>query len=101
MRMLAAKNQFRIITIAALLFFALHAHAEIKQLNDILSKATAEETQNLPKLLQQIQLSPTKDPKTGQSVMKVVKVEKGSLFDREGVKVGDLLSTGQLKKKEQ
>gem|GEM_PF-6941203 len=79
------------ILVFSLLFVGGVAKAEIKIWDDLLAKAASEEKNDLGKILQQIRMVSAKDPRTGQSVFKVVAVEKGSVFDREGVKVGDLL----------
>ncbi|NJL26014.1 MAG: hypothetical protein HC902_13170 [Calothrix sp. SM1_5_4] len=68
--------------------------SEVKDWNTLLSKATPQERGDLGKVLQQIRMVPAKDPATGKSVFKVMAVEKGSVFDREGVRAGDLVSTG-------
>jgi hypothetical protein len=67
-----------------------------------MAKATPEEQKDLGTLLQQIRIVPAKDssgkiildPQTGNSILRVMAVEKGSVYDREGVRVGDLISGG-------
>ncbi len=66
--------------------------AEIKSLTNIMAKANIEEKKDLPKLLEQITLVPTNDPKTNKTVMKITGIHKGSVYEREGLKVGDLVS---------
>lgn len=66
----------------------------VKDWNMLLSKATLQEKNDLGKVLQQIRMIPAKDPSTGKSVFKVIAVEKGSVFEREGVRTGDLISSG-------
>ncbi len=75
---------------------SLTAQADVKRLDDILAKAKPEETKNLGALLQNIDLVPTQDPKTGTNVFKVVRVAKGSVFSREGVKPGDYIVSDGL-----
>lgn len=89
------KQAIRFI-MSSLLFAPLGAQAEIKSLDAILAKATPQETNDLGRLLQQIRIVPAKDPATGKSVFKVMAVEKGSVYEREGVRVGDFLSAGSM-----
>ncbi len=82
------------------LFFTLllPAHlvfADVKYLDDVMAQATDEETKDLAKLLMQVQTVSTRDPQTGQMWQKVVRVEKGSVYERAGVKKGDLLANGK------
>jgi hypothetical protein len=84
------------LLIISILFSATSANAEVKRLDDIMAKATPEEKNDLGNLLKQIRIVPAKDPSTGQSVFRVVAVEKGSVYDREGVKAGDLVAAGSL-----
>jgi hypothetical protein len=67
--------------------FSSFVHAEVKNLNDVMSKATPQELKDLPKLLKQIRMKPS-----GNAMMTVTAVEKGSVYDREGIKIGDLIS---------
>lgn len=69
------------------------AHAETKNLDEIMAKARPDETKDLGKLLQQFRIVPAKHPKTNESLFKVVWVEAGSVFDREGLKAGDLVTS--------
>lgn len=78
------------IVLACIFSSPLVLWAELKNLNDVLSKATQQEMSDLPKLLKQIRLQPA-----GNSLMKVVEVEKGSVYDREGIKVGELIMTNK------
>lgn len=80
----------------SILFNTFIANAEIKRLDDILAKATPEESKDLGSLLKQIRMVPATDPETGSSVFKVMAVERGSVYEREGVEVGDLVSGGSL-----
>lgn len=84
------------LIIVSVFFAALGANAEVKNLDAIMAKATSQETKDLGNLLKQIRIVPTKDPNTGASVFKVMAVEEGSVYDREGVRVGDLVSTGSM-----
>ncbi len=79
-----------LFALCVMLFLPVMSSAETKNLNDVLAKATQEEMSDLPKLLKQIQLAPTEN-----SLMRVIRVEKGSVYDREGIQVGDLILTGQ------
>lgn len=57
----------------------------------IVNQAPSDEKSN-PKLLEQINLIPTTDPQTNKRVFKISRIQKGSLFERAGLKVGDLVS---------
>ncbi len=78
------------ITVFSLIGFSSFARAEVKDLGPIMKKASA--TESLSNLLEQISLAPAKDPKTGKNVFKVTKIKKGSVYEREGIKVGDLVT---------
>ncbi|MEK6555488.1 MAG: hypothetical protein AABZ31_09625 [Bdellovibrionota bacterium] len=80
------------------------APAAIKNLSDSVAKATAKEKSNLGKLLTDISLAPAVDPATGKNVMVVGSVAKGSVYERTGIKAGDLVvmddkAEAELKKK--
>jgi len=77
--------------VIALGFVGSAAFAEMKSVNAIMKKANAEEQKDLSKLLSQITLAPTKDPTSGKPVFKVIQITKGSIYEREGLKVGDLV----------
>lgn len=83
-----------IFAAVAMFLFSIAAQAEVKNWDGLIAGATAEEKNNLGKLIQQIRMVPAKDPQSGKSVFKVVAVEKGSVFDRQGVRAGDLISAG-------
>ena len=69
--------------------------AEFKYINDIMSKTSPSDFNDLKKLLKQISITPAhKDPKTGIQLFKVMMVEKGSIFEKAGLKVGDLVANG-------
>lgn len=89
----------RFLTFALVVFVAILARAsEIKHLDDITQQASVEEKSDLKRLLEQIQLAPERDPDTGKHVFRVTAVEPGSVYDRSGIKVGDLVATGSAKK---
>lgn len=72
-----------------------------KSLNELFADIPKNETQDMGKLMNQIRMVPVKNPKVESPVFKVVFVEKGSVFERKGVKVGDLMvseSTSSSKK---
>ncbi|HAG91870.1 MAG TPA: hypothetical protein DCL41_08365 [Bdellovibrionales bacterium] len=81
----------------SLFSFSLPAYSsnQVKDLNQIISKASTAEMANLGKLMQQIHLVPAKGPNGTKNVFKVVSVEKGSLYEREGIKAGDLVTPGK------
>lgn len=70
------------------------AQAETKYLDDVLATATAQEKADLGKVLQQIQMVPAEDPQTHKRVFKVLRVDKGSVYERAGIKVGDFVAAG-------
>ncbi len=83
------KLSFQILCVLiAFSILPLLSSAEPKNLNAVMAKATPQELNDLSLLLKQITLKPV-----GNSMMEVVQVERGSVYDREGIKVGDLLST--------
>lgn len=67
------------------------AIGEVKNLNDIISKKDLAAQTNLSALLAQIKLKQVKDPKTGKSLFQVTKIEKGSVWEKSGLKVGELV----------
>ncbi len=85
------KNYFALLFAGILLFSSL-SFAKIRNLNSVMAKASPEETADLAKLLKQVTLIPVKDPNTGRPMLKVSKVQKGSFWDKQGLKEGDLLS---------
>lgn len=85
------KKFFHVLFVVFSLYAAV-ALGEVKSLKTLVNKATEEEKKDLVKLLDQISLKPKKDPKTGKMVFEVTKIQKGSVFEREGLKLGDLVS---------
>lgn len=67
---------------------------KLKYIQEALRHATADEKKDLTKLLDQIEVSPIKAKYKGKTVFKVRFVEKNSVFDRAGIKRGDLVLTG-------
>jgi len=88
-----------LIIVATLIFQANYASAEVKYLDDVIQQASPSQTQDLSKLLNDIKLSPTTDPKTGNSIYSVTKVVAGSIYEKAGIKVGDLVAMGNAPKK--
>lgn len=77
-----------------------NSKVKIKYLNDVFAKATPEDFKDQEKLLEQLTFSPShKDSTTGVQIFKVTNVVKGSLFEREGLKVGDLIANGSSPEK--
>lgn len=76
-----------------LVFSSSLAFAETYTMNAVMEKATEKERSDLPGLLKAARMKPETDPKTGKAMMKVVSVEKGSVYDRLGVKPGDYFET--------
>jgi len=83
---------FTLSVLTMFLSFSLQGRADIPSLNAMMEKATADEANDLDQLFDQISVVPTKDAKTGKTLYKVTKVEKGSVYEHEGVKVGDLVA---------
>ncbi len=78
--------------IVAILLLSSTAFAEIRDLNTMMKKASSEETKDLIGLLSSVSLSPTKNKNNGKLVFKVTKIEKGSFWEKQGLKVGDLVT---------
>ncbi|MGE0526915.1 MAG: hypothetical protein AB7G93_12115 [Bdellovibrionales bacterium] len=70
------------------------AQAEIKDMNAVMSAVLAEESVDLETILDEIQWTPVREPGSGQGIVKVTYVEKGSVWEQKGIKVGDLLANG-------
>jgi hypothetical protein len=66
--------------------------AKVQNLNVALAAASAEEKSDLAKLLKQVTMVPTQEKKDGKTLFKVTKIEKGSIWERLGWKVGDVVS---------
>ncbi len=75
-----------------ILAFSSLSVAKIQDLNESLSKATKDDTSNLGKLLTQVTMIPTKEKHNGKMLFKITKIEKDSLWERVGWKVGDLVA---------
>lgn len=78
-------------TFTMILLISSMSSAEMKSVIAIMKKATVEEQKDLQKLLSQVTLVPIKDVKSGITVFKITSITKGSVYDREGLKVGDLV----------
>jgi hypothetical protein len=65
---------------------------EVKNLNEIISKNDLSAKTDLSTLLSQLTLKPIKNPKTGKSLFQVTKIDKGSVWEKSGLKVGDLVT---------
>lgn len=76
------------------------ASAEVKYLDDVIRSASPSEKSDLSKLLNDLQLQPETDPDSGKSVFRVKSVAAGSIYERAGIKPGDLVATGSAKKKQ-
>jgi len=70
---------------------AISSQAAVKNLSDSLAQATNAEKNNLGRLLTDISLAPAVDPQTGKNVHQVASVAPGSVYERTGIKVGDLV----------
>jgi hypothetical protein len=80
------------ILLALIIFTSVYTKAEIRSLKEIIEKASPAEKKDFATLLAGITVIPTHDPTIKNSLLKVVRVQKGSVYDREGLKVGDLVS---------
>jgi type II secretory pathway component PulC len=74
---------------------------KIKYLDDVISSATKSDFKDLSKLMEQ---APTMTPynknaKTEQIIFKITRVVEGSIFEKGGLKVGDLVMNGKSPKK--
>lgn len=66
---------------------------------DDLVKELLRTEKDLGKVLQQFKSeSGHKDPKTGIQIQKILWIEKGSVWEKAGVKVGDFLANGNAPK---
>ena len=77
--------------------FAVSAKSEIRYMDDIAKELLADE-KDLGKVLQQFKTEPHKDPKTGVVLQKILWIEKGSAWEKVGIKVGDFLANGKAPK---
>lgn len=79
------------ILFSVILGFGPFSLAKTHDMNSTLSSATNEEKNDLAKLLAQVTMVPTKEKQNGKMLFKVTKVEKDSMWERMGWKVGDLV----------
>ncbi len=70
------------------------AIAEIKSMDAVLKKMPAAEKKDLSALLQQIHFAPIKGASNSKPIFKIISVEKGSVWDKEGFKAGDMVQMG-------
>lgn len=78
--------------------FAATPSTQIKYISDVIANASPEETKDLSKLLNQLSFVPAhKDPASGEQLFKITMVEKDSIYDKAGIKVGDFISNGSAK----
>ena len=78
--------------------FAATPSTQIKYISDVIANASPEETKDLGKLLGQLSFVPAhKDQASGEQLFKITMVEKNSIYDKAGIKVGDLISNGTAK----
>lgn len=79
------------ILFSVILGFSIFSLAKTQDMNSTLASTTNEEKNDLAKLLTQVNMVPTKEKQNGKMLFKVTKVEKGSMWERLGWKVGDLV----------
>ncbi len=80
------------ILFSMLVGFCSISSAKNHDMNTTLSQATNKEKSDLSKLLTQVTIVATKEKQNGKMLFKVTKVEKGSMWERLGWKVGDLVT---------
>lgn len=68
------------------------ALAKVWDLNRVIKTADAAEKSDLAKLLSEISLKP-ENTSTASDLMRVTSIQAGSIFERAGIKVGDLVRT--------
>lgn len=79
-----------------ILSLAISAKVPVLYMGDIQAKATPEDTKNLKKYMDSMKWSPAhKEPGSGKQIFRVDFVEKGSFYEREGIKAGDLFYSGR------
>lgn len=86
------------MTIAIQPAFAAKKTIKVKYIQDVMAHATASEKTDVKKLLEQIQVVPTKAKYKGKPIFKVQNVEKNSVYERAGIKKGDLVLNGSSPK---
>lgn len=69
------------------------ASADVINIKPIIEKGMKIEKTNPGTLLKQITMKPAKDSTRDNPRFEVMKIEKGSIYEREGVKVGDIVTT--------
>lgn len=84
----------KLALITALLTPSLSRADDAICIDSITAKATAEEKANIGKLLQQIAFRSEEDPRTHTTVQRVIRVDAGSVYERSGIKAGDVITTG-------
>jgi threonine aldolase len=83
------------LLIAALALSALTANAAVRYMADLLEKATPTDAKELKTLRKKMESVPTmKDPETNQQFFEVTEVKEGSVYERAGVKKGDIIVNG-------
>jgi hypothetical protein len=87
----------RIATLLVLTTFSLNSWADVKYIDDVMKHASNTDKKDRSKMINQIQTESYTDPKTGQAYQRVISVEKGSVFERAGVRKDDLLTHGSRK----
>jgi hypothetical protein len=80
-------------------FFWSHSEAAVETwyLDDILAQGTNDELADMPKLLHDFDTKYVKSPISNRMVMKVIRISHGSLYERIGMKVGDLIENGSAR----
>jgi hypothetical protein len=76
---------------------------KVKYLNDVVSHATRSDFKDISKLMGQMptMVPSHKEPTTGVQIFKVTRVSKGSLFEKAGYRIGDLVVNGKSPKNNQ
>ncbi|MCJ8275307.1 MAG: hypothetical protein HRT44_03430 [Bdellovibrionales bacterium] len=82
-------------TFLAALLYSQFLFAEYRNLEPIMTNA-ARNGENLTKLLEDIQLKPTNKSYGGKTLVKVVSIKKGSIYEKAGIHPGDLVTMGNF-----
>ena len=86
------------LLVVSLALTTLSANAAIRYMADLLKTATPAETKELKSLIRKMESVPTmKDPSSDQELFEVTDVKKGSVYDRAGIKKGDIIVNGEQK----
>lgn len=80
------------VILVVMLAHTLPSFADYKNIDKIMTDA-ARDGSSLVKLLEDIKLAPAGQATNGENLMKVVKVSKGSVYEKLGIEAGDLVTS--------